>query len=165
MPLDDLKAVYLDQLQDIYSANKQSLDVATELGRAAKNKSLSEALIEGANGISQGMDTVASLCADHGIDPDGEHCKGMRGLVAEARAHGIDQDFGDDDARDAMIITQYQRITHYGLAGYGCLVAFANRLGLDGDGARLQECLDNGYKGDREMTRIATEGGVNAAAA
>ncbi|MGR3436044.1 MAG: YciE/YciF ferroxidase family protein [Shimia sp.] len=164
MAIGSLKDVYHDQLQDLYSACKQSLEVTTELGRAAKDETLSKALQDGAQGISQGMDDIASLCADHGIDPEGEHCKGMEGLVKEARAHGIEEDFSDDEARDAMIVTQYQRMAHYAIAGYGCLKAFANRLGFDGDGAVLEKCLDASYDGDRRMTEIAT-GGINKAAA
>ena len=164
MPMNSLKDVYLDQLQDIWSANKQSLDVVVALGREAKNTDLSEALIAGANGISNGMARVAEICNANGIKPTGEHCKGMEGLVAEAQAHVLDAEFGDDDVRDAMIITQYQRMVHYAIAGYGCLVAFANRLENDEDGAVLQECLDQTYDGDRRMTEIAT-GGVNEAAA
>ena len=164
MAINSLKDVYFDQLQDLWSANKQSLEVLTELGQAASDKALSEALIAGSNGISDGMDKVAEICNRHDLNPSGEHCKGMEGLVKEARAHGLDADFGDPDARDAMIITQYQRMVHYALAGYGCLVAFANRLGYDEDGAILQECLDNTYNGDRTMTDIAT-GHVNAQAA
>ena len=163
MAIGSLKDVYLDQLQDLWSANKQSLDVVSELGAAATDKELSEALIAGANGISEGMEKVAEICSKHDIDPTGSHCHGMQGLVKEARSHGLEEEFTDDDARDAMIITQYQRMVHYALAGYGCLVAFANRLGEDGDGAVLQECLDNTYDGDRTMTAIAT-GEVNKAA-
>lgn len=164
MTMQSLEDVYHDQLQDLWSANKQSLEIVTELGRAAQNESLSKALIAGANGIQDGMDKIAEICQQHAIDPNGEHCKGMEGLVKEAKAHALNESFGDDDTRDAMIITQYQRMVHYGLAGYGCLVAFANRLGHDGDGAILQECLDGTYDGDRSMTDIAT-GGINAAAA
>lgn len=164
MTLNTLEDVYHDQLQDLWSANKQSLSVLTNLGQAASDKGLSKALIAGSNGISDGMDKVAEICSKHDIDPNGEHCKGMEGLVAEAKAHVLDAEFGDDATRDAMIITQYQRMVHYALAGYGCLVAFANRLGHDDDGAVLQECLDNTYDGDRTMTAIAT-GGVNAEAA
>lgn len=164
MAIENLTQVYRHMLQDQYSANKQSLDMTTKLGRAAKSEAVSQALIDGANGITKGMDEVASLCSTHGLDPTGEHCKGMEGLVTEARAHAIDEDFGDDDARDAMIIAQYQRMVHYAIAGYGTLAAYANRLGLDGDAAVLKRCLDQTYDGDRRMTEIATEGGVNAAA-
>ena len=165
MPMNSLEDVYHDQLQDLYSACKQSLDATTKLGQAASDKDLSEALIAGAQGISEGMEAVASICATHDIDPNGEHCKGMEGLVKEVHAHALDEEFGDDAVRDAMIITQYQRMVHYALAGYGCLVAFANRLGHDGDAARLNKCLDETYDGDRRMTAIATKGGVNADAA
>jgi len=164
MTINALQDVYHDQLQDLYSACKQSFDATTKLGRAAKDKELSQALIAGAQGIAKGMDELKSLCAEHDIDPEGEHCKGMEGLVKEAHAHVLDADFGSDDARDAMIITQYQRMVHYALAGYGCLIAFANRLDLDGDAAVLNRLLDNTYNGDRHMTEIAT-GGVNEKAA
>ncbi|MDO6590260.1 hypothetical protein DS901_11850 [Loktanella sp. D2R18] len=164
MTMQSLEDVYHDQLRDLWSANKQSLEIVTELGRAAQDKSLSEALIAGTNGIQDGIEKIAEVCQKHGIKPNGEHCMGMAGLVKEAKAHALNESFGDDDTRDAVIITQYQRMVHYGLAGYGCLVAFANRLGHDGDGAVLQECLDKTYDGDRTMTEIAS-GGINAAAA
>ena len=164
MTLSNLKDVYHDLLQDLWSANSQAIDMVAKLGEAAQDKDLSEALISGANGIRDGIDKIATICNAHGIDPDGEHCKGMEGLVAEAKAHALDAEFRDPAVRDAMIITQYQRRVHYALAGYGCLVAFANRLGHDSDGAVLNECLDNTYDGDRTMTAIAA-GSVNKAAA
>ncbi len=164
MAMSSLKDVYLDQLQDLYSACKQSHAVTNELAEAASDPELKEALKDGANGIRSGMDEIAALCEAHGVSPTGEHCKGMEGLVNEARAHGIEQDFDDADARDAMIITQYQRMCHYAIAGYGCLVAFARRLGLD-DEKTLRDCLDATYDGDDRMTTIAVQGGVNAAAA
>ena len=164
MAITTLKDLYLDQLKDIYSACKQSMPVVTELGRNATSRELSEALIAGNNGIARGMEVLAEICNSHGTDPTGEHCKGMEGLVLEARKHAVEASIGDDDVRDAAIITQYQRLTHYAIAGYGCLRSFANRLELDGDAAKLQECLDQTREGDQHMTRIA-EGGVNAAAA
>ncbi|MCQ0968826.1 DUF892 family protein (plasmid) [Paracoccus sp. TK19116] len=163
MAVKNLKDLYLDQLRDLYSACKQSMPVVTDLGRAAKSKELSEALIAGNEGIARGMDVLASICASHDIDPTGEHCRGMEGVVQEARKHALETEFADEDAQDAAIITQYQRMAHYAIAGYGCVRTFANRLGMNEDGAQLQECLDNTWEGDRHMTKIA-EGGVNAAA-
>jgi len=164
MALNSLRDVYIDQMQDIYSANRQSAIMTGKLADAASNEELKKALKDGVVGINDGMTELRDLISTHGEDPTGEFCKGMEGLVKEAQAHVLDADFGDSDAKDAMIITQYQRMVHYALAGYGCCVAFANRLGLDGDGARLQKCLDDTYDGDRRMTDIAT-GGVNKAAA
>ena len=163
MAIKNLNDLYLDQLRDLYSACKQSMPVVADMGRAAKSRDLSEALIAGNEGIARGMDQLATLCSTHEVDPTGEHCKGMEGLVHEARKHALETEFADEDAQDAAIITQYQRMAHYAIAGYGCLRTFANRLGYDSDGGILQECLDQTWEGDRTMTEIA-EGGVNKAA-
>ena len=164
MALNSLKDVYIDQLQDLWSACSQSRDVTQSLAKAAKNDDLKKALEAGAKGITDDMNAVQKLAEQHGFDPEGEHCKGMEGLVKEARAHALEEEFGDDDVRDAMIITQYQRMTHYAIAGWGCCKAFATRLGLEEDARLLDECLGNTYDGDEHMTEIAT-GEVNPAAA
>lgn len=164
MTLSTLKDLYIDQLQVLYSADKQSLEATRKLHETATNDDLKTALSNGVEGIQEGIDTLEGIIKSHDADPDGEFCKGMEGLVKEARAYALNAVFCDDDVRDAMIITQYQRMTHYGLAGHGCLVAFAKRLGLTDDAAKLQTRLDNTYGGDREMTRIAT-GQINDAAA
>ncbi|MEN3793872.1 DUF892 family protein [Fulvimarina sp. MAC3] len=164
MTISNLKDIYIDQAQDIYSACKQSEKVTRELADAARNEDLKNALKAGVDGIESGMQTLAEIIKGHGEDPTGEFCKGMEGLVKEARAHGLEEDITDPDARDAMIITQYQRMAHYAIAGYGCLVAFAKRLGLEDEAKKLQTCLDHTADGDRTMTELAT-GGINKAAA
>jgi ferritin-like metal-binding protein YciE len=156
MAMNSLKEVYVDQLQDLYSACKQARDVTATLQQEAGHEELGKALHDGVAGIDAGAAEIGKLCKGHGVEPGGEHCKGMEGLVAEARAHVLDQQFGNDDTRDAMIITQYQRMAHYAIAGYGCLLAFARRLELDDDARVLERCLDSCYDGDRRFTDIAT---------
>ena len=164
MTMNTLKDLYIDQLQDIYSANRQALKATKELHEKASSDELKSALKAGVKGIEDGMEQVKGLIKSHDADPRGEHCKGMEGLVAEARAHAVEADIADDDVRDASIITQYQRMTHYGIAGYGTARSFANRLGLQADCKVLQTCLDQTYGGDKHMTSIAS-GEVNKAAA
>ncbi len=163
MAIKNLEALYLEQLKDLYSACKQSMPAVTEMGRTAQSPELAQALVAGNEGIARGIEHIADLCKAHDIDPTDAHCKGMEGLVWEARRHAVEEDFGDEDAQDAAIITQYQRLAHYAIAGYGSLRSFAHRLGFAEDTAILQECLDHTWNGDRRMTQIA-EGGVNEAA-
>jgi len=163
MSMDSLKDVYIDQLLDLHSANNQSAKVTAKLREAATDTELKEALQRGEDGIKEGMKVMKSISESHGKQGESEHCKGMEGLVREAEAHALDETFGDDDTRDAMIITQYQRMAHYAIAGYGCLAAFANRLGLEDERQQIQECLDACYSGDKGMSELA-EGGINKAA-
>ena len=164
MSISTLKDLYIEQLQDIHSANRQALKATKELHEAASSAELKSALASGVKGIEDGIEQVKTLIKSHDADPRAEHCKGMEGLVAEARAHAIEADISDDDVRDASIISQYQRMTHYGLAGYGTAHAFASRLDLKQDCDVLQTCLDHTYGGDKHMTSIAS-GEVNQAAA
>ena len=164
MSISTFKDLYIDQLQDLYSANRQSLKVTKELQEAAHSDELTKALKAGCDGIEQGMEQLKTLIENHDANPRGEHCKGMEGLVAEARAHGIEADIEDEDVRDASIIAQYQRMTHYGISGYGTAAAFARRLKLDKDAKVLEKCLEDTRGGDKHMTAIAS-GEVNPAAA
>lgn len=164
MALNDLKDVYIDQLQDLYSANKQAFEATQLLQTQCHDPDLKEALKRGVEGIKDGMDAVEAIIREHGADPDGEFCKGMQGLVREAKAHAVDEDFGDGKVRDAMIITQYQRMAHYGIAGYGCVAAFAKQLGLVGEAAKLKKCLEDTRGGDEHMSALA-EGSINKNAA
>lgn len=163
MALANLKDIYLDQLQDVHSADTQAAKVTRELADAAHDNDLKKALQAGVDGIQEGLKTLTEILSGHDTKPGEEFCKGMEGLVKEARAHGIEEDITDSDARDAMIISQYQRMAHYAIAGYGCLVAFAKRLDLKDDAHKLQKCLDATYHGDAHMTKLA-EGGINKAA-
>lgn len=164
MSISTLKDLYIDQLQDIYSADKQAKPATQKLADKATNPDLKKALNRGVTGIEDGMNTLSEILKSHNADPKGEFCKGMEGLVKEVKAHAIDADIDDKDVMDASIISQYQRMTHYGLAGYGTVLAFARRLGLKDDVTKIQKCLDATYSGDREMSSLA-EGNINKAAA
>lgn len=164
MAFSTLNEIYIDQLQDIYSACKQSKDATQKLHKVATDPALKAALEAGVHGIADGMTTLETVIAAHDANPNGEFCKGMEGLTKEVHAHVLDADFADDDVRDAMIITQYQRMAHYAIAGYGTAKAFAARLGLEKEARLLDKCLSASYDGDSTMTDLAT-GGINAAAA
>jgi len=155
MSFKALSDVYTDQLKDLYSANCQALPVTRRLQTAADDPQLKKALQNGAEGVERGLETLASLVREQGADPDETFCRGMEGIADEAEAHAIDAQFDVAELRDAMIVTQYQRMTHYAMAGYGCCMAFARRLGLAAQAEQLKLCLDGTHKGDIQMMALA----------
>lgn len=162
--IKNLKDLYLDGVKDLYSACKQAIPVTQELAQAAKNQDLKAALEASVQGTRDGMAAMEKLARAHDQDPGGEHCKGMEGLVTEARKHALEADFADDETQDAAIIAQYQRLAHYAITGYGTLKAWAKRLDLSDDAKALDEATAAVYEGDENMTKIAVKGGVNKAA-
>ncbi|MEM8756400.1 MAG: DUF892 family protein, partial [Planctomycetota bacterium] len=117
MAITTLKDLYTHELQDLYSANSQSLELHRTLDNTCTNDDACDKMAAVIDGIKNGIDAVKSICDRHGISPDGEVCKGMAGLVTEAKAHAIDADIEDDSVRDASIVSQSNRMEHYALAG------------------------------------------------
>ena len=162
--MNSLEDLYLNQLQDNYSANKQMAAVVGELHGAASNEKLKSRLSQAKDGIAKHNETLKSIITDHGGNPDGEHCKGMEGLVNEARAHGLEPEFGEPAVQDAAIIAQMQRMCHYGVAGFGTAKAMAETLGKQDEATKLDSSLGDIYDSDGYLTEIA-EGTVNKNAA
>ena len=73
------------------------------------------------------------------------------------------EEFGDDNGRDATLISQYQCMAHYTITGYGSVEAFAKRLGALEDAQKLERCKEETMEGDLRFTKLA-ETGINDAA-
>lgn len=162
--MDTLKDLYIDQLQDLWSANRQARQMTEKLCDVASDDELRETLERSLSRIDEHNERLEEIIRNYDASPSEEHCKGMEGLVKEARKHALEEDFGDDDVRDAQIIAQYQRMTHYGIAVYGTCRALAEQLECDEDARILAQDLEDVKRGDSVMNRIAEES-VNRRAA
>ena len=159
--LDDL---YLNQLQDNYSANKQMAGIVGEFEQKASDEKLKTRLNQIKDGVQRHNETLKSVIEGRGGKPDGEHCKGMEGLVREGRAHGLEPESGEPAVQDAAMIAQVHRMSHYGLAGYGTAKAFAEQLGYSDDAQKLDSSLGDIYDSDEFLSDLA-ERKVNPQAA
>lgn len=150
--LDDL---YIDELKDLWSANDQMQRCLKKLAPQAFDSSLKEMLTRSQEGISQHTEMLKELISANGEKVSKEHCKGMEGLVAEATKHTTEEAPKKGPVLDAVIIAQYQRMTHYGIAGFGTASAFAKALGNEEDHARLKAATKDCYRADEYMTKLA----------
>ncbi len=149
-----LKDLYIQELQDLWSANDQMQEVVGEMARIADDPKLSDRLKDAKDGIAQHTDTLKELLDDAGGEPKKDHCKGMEGLVKEARKHALDSELSGA-ALDVAIIAQYQRMCHYGIAGFGTAKAFAEALGEEDAAEKLDEAVEHIYRSDEFMSDLA----------
>jgi len=84
-----------------------------------------------------------------------EHCKGMEGLVAEAIEHTSEEAPEMGTVLDAVIIAQYQRMSHYGIANFGTAASYAGTLKLKDAQKQLGQATKEIYGGDEYMTKLA----------
>ena len=149
-----LKDLYIEELQDLWSANDQMSEVVSAMADKASDSKLADRLSAAKNGIDQHTRLLKYLLEDIDADVEKEHCKGMEGLVKEARKHALDSDLSGA-ALDVAIIAQYQRMCHYGIAGFGTTKAFAEALGENEAASKLDQALDDIYESDSYMSELA----------
>jgi ferritin-like metal-binding protein YciE len=152
---EDLKDVYVDEMKDLWSANDQMTKVLKKITSKASDAKLKEMLTTSQEGIAKHTAVLKELIAAQDEKVSKEHCKGMEGLVAEATKHVLEEGPKKGPVLDVIIIAQYQRMTHYGIAGFGTAAAYAKALGLTDDEKKLKEATKEIYGGDEYMTKLA----------
>ena len=153
---EDLKDLYIDELKDLWSANDQMQRTVKKLITRASDEQLKELLTKSVDGIGQHTEILKGLIEAQEGKVSKEHCKGMEGLVEEANKHTSGEEAPKKGpVRDAQIIAQYQRMSHYGIAGFGTAAAYAAALGLKEDVKQLKQTTKEIYNADEYGTRLA----------
>lgn len=151
--LNSLRDLLLDQMRDTLSAEKQLLKALPKISKAATSKSLSKACDAH---LAETKEQVTRLerCFDlMDESPSAKHCKGMEGLITEAMEH-LEAD-GENAIVDAAIVAAAQRIEHYEICAYGCMVHYAELLELDDVAVLLTKSLNEEKSADEKLTDVS----------
>jgi ferritin-like metal-binding protein YciE len=162
MKIDSLRAVFDEQIADLYDAENQLVAALPELARKASTSDLRTAFenhLEETRGHVKRLEEIRSQI---GIT-ERTRCEAMAGLIKEGAE--VTRATGDPAAIDAALIAAAQRVEHYEIAGYGTARTLALELGFDDAESLLSETLGEEAKADELLTKIATGGfmksGVN----
>ena len=149
----NLTELYKHEMQDIWSANDQMKKVVSSFAEKAGDDKLKKMFEKSVKGIQKHTETLKSMLDDMGAQSK-EHCKGMEGLSKEAKKHALEADLSDE-VRAVSMISQYQRMSHYGIAGFGTLKAYADALGKDEHKKKLDDALEEIYEADDYASELA----------
>ena len=152
---EDLMDLYTGELQDLWSANDQMAKVLKKMSSKVSDPALKDMMAKSQDGIAKHTEVLKGLLEASGEKVKKEHCKGMEGLVAEATKHTTEEAPEKGPVLDAVIIAQYQRMTHYGIAGFGTAASYAGTLGLKDAVKALDNVTKETYGGDEYMTKLA----------
>lgn len=162
--ISNLYDLYIDELKDLWSANDQMGKALAKLMPKASHPKLRQMLEASQAGLTHHTNLLKALIANQDEKVSKAHCRGMEGLVSEALKHTLEEGPKKGPVLDAAIIAQYQRMTHYGITGFGTVAAFSKALKLDDDNGQLRAAVRDMYKADELMTELA-EAAVNEDAA
>jgi ferritin-like metal-binding protein YciE len=151
--MENLRELLVEELKDLYSAEKQIVKALPKIVRGAASEELKAAITEHLE-ITKGQ--VARLEEVFGHleeKPKAKHCKGMEGLLAEGAECLSEEDKGT--LRDLQLIGAAQRVEHYEVAAYGTAKAMAEKLGLSEAIELLNATLEEEEEADKKLTEVA----------
>src|SRR4051812_1949998 len=158
--MKDLNELFLEEMADIYDAEKQLIKALPKMTQAAKSPELQSAFEDH---LEQTQEHVRRLEEVFGIfdqKAKGKKCEAMAGLIEEGE--DIMKEEATPAVMDAALIAAAQKIEHYEIATYGCLRTWAELLGKDEALDLLEETLNEEKDTDETLTDIATN--INAEA-
>ncbi|WP_339523117.1 YciE/YciF ferroxidase family protein [Pseudomonas sp. EA_35y_Pfl2_R111] len=157
-----IEDLFVHELSDMYSAEKQITKALPRMARAATNPLLADAFtahLEETQGQIERIDQLVELA---GLKLKRMKCVAMEGLVEESKE--LMEEIDKGPVLDAGLIGAAQKVEHYEIASYGTLIAMAKHIGLKVAAIQLlKDTLTEEKSIDEKLTKIAEQGGNQAA--
>jgi ferritin-like metal-binding protein YciE len=156
MEIKTLEKLFVMQLKDIFSTEKQLADAFPKIIKAAFNKELKMILREHLEQTKLQASRVQRIFQELGnYKPSGENCDIMEAMLDEME--DLMEENAESNILDAEIIAVLQKIEHYEIASYSTVVTYAKMLGNEMASEMLQESLDEEYETDNRLDKLNEE--------
>lgn len=157
-----LRELFIDELKDIYWAEKHITKALPKMKRAATSQQLAGAFEQHLRVTEKQIERVERVFDMLDMTPRAKKCEAMEGLVKEAQSL-IEELPKGSSVIDAGLIIGAQKIEHYEIAAYGSLVQLAKTMGENKIADLLHQTLEEERETDEMLTELA-ESGINMAA-
>jgi ferritin-like metal-binding protein YciE len=152
-----LKELFVDELRDIYWAEKHLTKALPKMKKAATSEELANAFDEHLAVTEEHVARVEQVFEMLEMTARAKKCEAMEGLVVEAQ--NLMEELPKGTAvRDAGLIIAAQKVEHYEIAAYGSLVQLAKTMGENEVADLLQQTLDEEKEADQLLTELAVSG-------
>jgi ferritin-like metal-binding protein YciE len=158
MTSNNLEKLMIEELKDLYDAEKQLTKALPKMASQAKTAELRQAFNEHLKQTEGQVRRLDSVFRDLKVTDKKKECKGMQALIQEGEEMAQQTDV---NARDAALISAAQRVEHYEMAGYGTVISFALQLENTDVAEQLQQTLNEEKQADLLLSQIA-EAKVNS---
>jgi len=152
--IDSLDTLLVEQLRDLYDAERRLTKAIPKMVKAATSEDLSSALSNHLDETQKQVTRLEKAFEMLGEVPSAKACAGMKGIIEEGDEH-VGEEYEEDSLRDAVIIGSAQRVEHYEMAAYGTAIAHARMLGRDDVADLLDQSLAEEKNADETLSEIA----------
>lgn len=161
MKLNTLKDLYIEELKDVYDAEKEIVKALPKMAKSASSPELRNAFEDHLEQTRTHVQRLEEIFAGMGEQPKTKKCHGLRGIVDEGE--DLMGEDGNPSVIDAGLIAGAQRVEHYEIAVYGSLNTWAREFGDERAAQLLRTTLEEEKQTDEKLTNIA-ESAVNVQA-
>jgi ferritin-like metal-binding protein YciE len=155
MTMTTLEDLLVDQVRDLYDAEKQLVRALPKMAQAATSDDLQDAIQSHLEETKNQVSRLERIFQELDRPAKAKPCKGMRGLVEEG-SEALEGD-STEPLTDLAIIAAAQRVEHYEISAYGTARAIAMQLGQDNIASLLEETEEEEKAADTKLTEIATD--------
>lgn len=150
--IEDMQTLYIMELQELCSAERQIEHVVENLARIAVHPPLASHLRGYATELRSRTQDIERILSSYGVDPREHPDQAMRALIRETYKMAT---VCAENVRDTALASSLQRLLHYRIAGYGTVAAYAKALGRVEEASRFAEYADRDKAMDAELTELA----------
>jgi ferritin-like metal-binding protein YciE len=161
MAMNTFQELFVDQLRDLHSAEKQLVQALPKMADAASTRELKSAFTQHLEQTKGHQQQLEQIFKQLGERAGGKTCKAMEGLIQEGQE--VIKEKGDPKVKDAALIAAAQRVEHYEIAGYGTVRTYAQELGLNEAVDTLQHILEEESAANKLLTELAIGQGTKPA--
>jgi len=147
--MSNLRNSFLQELADLYDAEKQLLKALPKMAKAAQHEDLRQGFEEHLQQTEEHVRRLEEVFQIFGQPAKGKKCKAMEGLVEEGK------EIIEEEEGDAALICAAQKVEHYEIASYGSLVAWAGLLEEENAVELLEQTLEEEKATDEKLTEVA----------
>jgi ferritin-like metal-binding protein YciE len=154
MAAENLQELFVNELRDIYDAEKQLTRALPKMAKAAESEELRTAFEEHLEQTRGHIGRVEEVFKLLGMAARGKPCEGMKGLIEEGEEAMEEM---EGSTLDAALIASAQKVEHYEIATYGTLATFAEVLEMQEAKDLLGQTLEEEKEADEKLTAIASQ--------
>jgi len=153
MALNTLQDLYVDEIKDLYHAEKQLIKALPKMAEKASAPELRNAFEEHLEVTRDHVTRLEEILRGLGLPVKGKTCKGIAGIINENKA--LMGEDAEPSVMDAGLIAGAQRTEHYEMAAYGAVRTYAETLGFSTAADLLQQTLNEEKQADQKLTDLA----------
>lgn len=153
MPVKDVQDLFVEELRDIYHAEKQLAKALPKMAKAASSDKLKQAFETHLEETRGQIDRLEQIFDELDLRKRGKQCEAMEGLIEEGKE--IMEEVKTPEVLDAALIVAAQKVEHYEISSYGSLRALADALGHKNAAKLLQETLKEESATDEKLNKLA----------